>query len=116
MEEEMDREREDGVLVYGDGHKYKFRNNKSGAYVYSGKGHNHGVIVITKDTSDDELRELQRKMEAEGISFNYSKVKRNAAGEISRIKITTKNDNGSKSVISAQADDGEPIDEIIIQN
>lgn len=73
------------------------------------------AIMINKDTTDDELNKIKVEIKAKGITFNYSKVKRNQAGEITRIKITTNNGKGSKSSISVIGDDGEPIEEIYIE-
>jgi len=90
--------------------------NGRSSYTYSsdGEGAEH-AIIIDKDTSDSTLANIKTKMAAQGIVFNYSRVKRNANGEITRIKITTDNGKGSKSTISSSADDGEPIDDILIE-
>ncbi|MEL6811022.1 MAG: hypothetical protein AAFP76_06785, partial [Bacteroidota bacterium] len=73
------------------------------------------AIVITKNTSDARLQEIKSELAAKGVSFSYKKVRRNSQGEITRIKIETNNGKGSKSTISAMADDGEPIDDIVIE-
>ena len=53
--------------------------------------------LITKKTTDSELLELQKKYDAEGVSFSYNKLERNERNEITRISITIDNRNGSVS-------------------
>lgn len=104
------------AIVAEDEARVRRLKNKRGASVYSSGRNLDAVIVIDKDTTDDDLKEIQSNLSGEGKTFNYSKVKRNSAGEIVRIKITVNDGKGSKSTISASADDGEPINEIIIEN
>ncbi|MEM7086621.1 MAG: M56 family metallopeptidase [Bacteroidota bacterium] len=89
-------------------------NTNSFTYANNGEGVENAVI-IDKDTSDATLEKIKTKLAAKGITFNYSKVKRNSQGEITRIKITTNNGKGSKSTISSATDDGEPINDILIE-
>jgi bla regulator protein blaR1 len=92
-------------------------NSDNNVFVFSGDDHNvfNNAIMINKDTTDDALNKIKTEMKAEGITFNFSKVKRNDAGEITRIKITTDNGKGRKSTISIVGDDNEAIEEIFIE-
>lgn len=93
---------------------YRTRRGQ-GVRVYSDNTGMHSkAIVIDKDTTDSDLASMKEKLSSQGITFTYSKVKRNSSGEIVRIKIVTDNGKGNKSTIVTQADDGEPIDEILI--
>ena len=95
----------------------KYRSNsRGGTYIYKSDDHRfeHG-IMIDKNTTNEGLDKIKTKLKADGITFNYNKVKRNEAGEITRIKITTDNGKGKKSTISIIGDDGEPIDEIFME-
>jgi hypothetical protein len=92
------------------------KGNGRNSFTYSSDGNGaENAIIIDKDTSDSTLANIKTKLAAKGITFNYSKVKRNSQGEITRIKITTNNGKGSKSTISSSADDGEAIDDILIE-
>jgi beta-lactamase regulating signal transducer with metallopeptidase domain len=56
--------------------------------------------VITKNTTDKELKELKNEVKNEGATFNYSGLKRNADGEITAIKVDFKDkDNSASSTI-----------------
>jgi len=90
----------------GNSNSYSYSNNRGGA---------ENSVIIDKDTSDGALAKIKTKLAAKGVTFNYSKVKRNSQGEITRIKITTNNGKGSKSTISSSADDGEAINDILIE-
>ena len=79
-----------------------------------GEGAEH-AIIIDKDTSDKDLSKIRKKMKSKGIEFKYSKVKRNSNGEITGIKITVDNKKGSKKTIVTKADDGEPIEQMLIE-
>ena len=95
----------------------KYRSNsRGGTYIYKSDDHRfeHG-IMIDKNTTNEGLDKIKTKLKADGITFNYNKVKRNEAGEITRIKITTDNGKGKKSTISIIGDDGKPIEEIYIE-
>lgn len=54
-------------------------------------------VYITKYTTDADLAQIKKELAAEGVSFSYKRVKRNAAGEITGIKITLDNNEGSRS-------------------
>lgn len=114
-EKEMKERYKESAKAYG---RAKARSNsRNNTFIFSSDDDNvfESAIRIDKDTTDERLNEIKTKLNAEGSTFNYSKVKRNAAGEITRIKITTDNGRGSKSTIEIHGDDGEPIDEILIQ-
>jgi bla regulator protein blaR1 len=114
-EKEIRRRYVNSSKAYG---KAKTRSNSdNNVFVFSGDDDNvfNNAIMINKDTTDDALKKIKTKMMAEGITFNYSKVKRNEDGEITRIKITTDNGKGRKSTISIIGDDNEAIEEIFIE-
>jgi hypothetical protein len=73
------------------------------------------AIMIDKDTSDETLAKLKKKLAAQGVDFKYNKLKRNSIGEITSIRINVDNNKGSKQTIFAKTDDGEPIDELLIE-
>ena len=54
-------------------------------------------VYITKYTTDADLAQIKKELAAAGVSFSYKRVKRNAAGEITGIKITIDNNEGSRS-------------------
>ncbi|WP_299336086.1 M56 family metallopeptidase [uncultured Psychroserpens sp.] len=62
-------------------------------------------IIITKDTTDEELKTIQSELKKEGITFDYSGVKRNDKGEITSIKTDFKNDKNSSNY-NIKGDDG----------
>ncbi|MEM7186673.1 MAG: M56 family metallopeptidase [Bacteroidota bacterium] len=111
LEEAVERE----IAIAEEGAKWRRLRGSAGEIVVI-DGDNDDLFVITKNTSDSELKDLKREMAALGTTFNYSKVKRNSSGELTRIKVTTNDGKGSKSVVTALADDGEPISDIIIRN
>jgi bla regulator protein blaR1 len=114
-EKEFIRRYKESSKAYG---KAKTRSNsKDNVFIFSSDDDNvfNNTIMINKDTTDNELNKIKTKMKAKGITFNFSKVKRNEAGEITRIKITTNNGKGRKSNISIIGDDDEAIEEIFIE-
>ena len=98
-------EAEDNIFVVSSG------KGKSGKLMLSDSDHH---IRIDKNTTDASLEKMKSKLGAKGVDFKYSKLKRNANGEITSIRITVDNNKGSKQTISAQADDGKPIDDLLI--
>ncbi len=66
---------------------------------------------INKDTTNEELLELQKSYGTENISFAYKNVKRNERGEITKISISIDNRHGSVSTSTFGNGDG-PINEI----
>ena len=65
-------------------------------------------LVIDKNSSEDELKkEAKRLKEEHGVTLKYSKIKRNANGEITGIKVEYKDKNGNKGV--SQVNGKEPI-------
>ncbi len=89
------------------------RFNKN--YTQNNVQHQSRTLIIDKNMSDADLKELKNDLKSHGVSFQYSKLRRNAKGEISRIKITVDNGKGSKSTTMTQADDGASIDHIAIE-
>ena len=64
-----------------------------------------GDVVITKNTTDAELEQIKRELAAEGVDFSYKRVKRNASGEITGIRISLDNNQGSKSSTQVSGQD-----------
>jgi len=62
-------------------------------------------IVITKDTTDEQLQELQNQLKSKGITLTYTNVKRNSNSEITSIKTDFKSDNHSSNY-NIKGDDG----------
>ena len=89
-------------------------DSSRGELAVYGDGAEH-AIVIDKDTSDKDLAKIKKKLKAKGVEFKYSKVKRNSNDEITGIKITVDNKKGSKKTIVTKADDGEPIEHMLIE-
>jgi hypothetical protein len=73
-----------------------------------------GSIIINKNTTDAELPKMKIDLATKNIDFDYKNVKRNSEGEITSLKISTKDNNGSKTSTAINGDDDEPIDQIII--
>ncbi|WP_435579587.1 M56 family metallopeptidase [Gilvibacter sp.] len=74
---------------------YARRTNSRTTATVSGYGVSD--VYITKNTTDAELEQIKKELAAEGVSFTYKRVRRNAAGEITGIKITLDNNKGSRS-------------------
>ncbi len=53
--------------------------------------------LITKNTTDLELIQIQKSYDVENISFNYKNIQRNDENQITHISITIDNRNGSIS-------------------
>lgn len=70
------------------------------------------TLVITKDTSLEELQDIKSKMKNRGLEFNYSNVVYNDKKEITSISISYKdaNNNSGNYSVASQA----PINDIII--
>lgn len=105
-------------------HKNLAKQHRNISVVRSGNGntrtyrtsHNSDhSIILDKDTTDATLQTMKKNLAAKGISFSFSKVKRNKHGELTRIKIDVNDGKGSKQSIFTKTDDGEPIDEMVIQ-
>ena len=71
------------------------------------------LIRITKKSTKADLEKLKNDFKAKGISFSYNGVKRNDAGEITKIKLKIKDNKGSSSS-SAYDGEGQAIDNILI--
>ncbi|MFK7783191.1 M56 family metallopeptidase [Psychroserpens sp.] len=54
-------------------------------------------IIITKNTSDDDLQNIEKELKSKGITFDYSGVKRNSDGEIISISTEFKNSENSSN-------------------
>lgn len=69
-------------------------------------------IVITKNTTEKQLKAIKKDLKRDGVKINFKKVKRNSKGEITSIKIiaTSKNSNMSYS-----SSDSNGIEEVTIK-
>ncbi len=72
-------------------------------------------IVITKNTTDAQLKTMKAELSERGIDFNYKRIKRNDNGEITSLKATFDNGKGSKISKSIQTDDDEGINMIEVE-
>ena len=69
-------------------------------------------VVVDKNTSDEQLQqETKRVKEQHGIKLKFSKIKRNASGEIIAIKAEYKDQHGKTEVTQVKSD--EPIQPIV---
>ncbi len=69
-------------------------------------------VVVDKNTSDEQLQqETKRVKEQHGIKLKFSKIKRNASGEIIAIKAEYKDQDGKTGVTQVKSD--EPIQPIV---
>lgn len=82
-------------------------------FVYSDSNHSEHAI-ITKNTTDAELKQMKKDLSAKGITINYKRVKRNSRGEITSIKLDVKDGKG-RSQTSIRSDTDKAIDDIIIE-
>ena len=71
------------------------------------------MIMITKDTSDDELKDISKKMADKGITLKFKGVKRNSNDEITAISITAKTKNSNASYSESDDDAIDPIKIVI---
>ena len=51
------------------------------------------IIMITKNMSNDELKDITKKYDKQGIQLKFKSIKRNDAGEITSISISAKTEN-----------------------
>ncbi len=71
------------------------------------KNDNVEIQTIDKNTSSEDLKTMKSDFKSKNIDFNYSKLKRNKEGEITRIKISLNDNDGNKS--SSTFDKGESV-------
>lgn len=69
---------------------------------------------ITKDTTDAELEAIKLKLAAKGTVIDFNRLKRNANGEIIRIKINLKDNKGNKQSIVKKSDTDDVIGDVLI--
>ena len=67
------------------------------------------AIMISKNTSDQELKDISSKYEKKGIHLKFKGVKRNSAGEITSIDISAKTDNSRVSYNTSEDEGIDPI-------
>lgn len=59
---------------------------------------------ITKNTTDQQLKEIKESLKKDGIEFNYKNVKRNAQNEITGINVTYKDKDGNTGNYALSSD------------
>lgn len=59
---------------------------------------NGGPLVISKNSSDADLKKQAAKLKEKGVTLKVSKLKRNSRGEITSIKVECKDKDGNKTV------------------
>ena len=79
---------------------------KGQSYAIAGYS-SRGGVTIDKDTTDEELAKYKQELARHGVEFDYKRVKRNDAGEITSLKYTVKK-NGEESQTSIKSN-GKPI-------
>ena len=79
---------------------------KGQSYAVAGYS-SRGGVTIDKDTTDEELARYKQELARHGVEFDYKRVKRNDAGEITSLKYTVKK-NGEESQTSIKSN-GKPI-------
>ena len=67
------------------------------------------IIVVTKDTSDDELDEISKNFKKKGITIKFKNVKRNKSDEITSIDIVAKTKKSNATFGKSQDDAIHPI-------
>ncbi len=80
-------------------------NNNNDTFVFVERSNSKTVyetqeVMIDKSMSNAKLDHIESQLEAMGIDAKFSKVRRNKAGEITSIKISLDDNNGSKSTSS----------------
>ncbi|RMA57856.1 M56 family metallopeptidase [Ulvibacter antarcticus] len=96
MQTRMDSMRGDHVAHENHTHKMSKAHEKHSKRTQANLSPEH-LKHITKDDSDADLDALVNEFNADGISFSYGGLKRNEAGEITKIKLKLDNNNGSVS-------------------
>ncbi len=71
-------------------------------------------LAIDKNMSDAALEELKNDLTDDGIQIDFSKIRRNKQGELTRIKVTVETEN-SKQTMVAEGEGGEPINVLRMQ-
>lgn len=73
------------------------------------------VVKITKDTSKEELDQIEKDLEAKGMKFSYSNLDYNSNNEITSIRIKYGDKaSGSSGSYHVKGDDDEPIKNIYV--
>jgi len=115
------RDEEDNIFVTAEGNggnlfTYRTHDDHDGDDIFVIRDSDHmskQVVIITKNSSDADLLKMKADLMEQGVKFKYSKLKRNAQGEITRIKITVDDNKGSSSTVSAEGKDGGPIKKLV---
>jgi len=119
MREEIEERREEieahraEILEEAKAHVRAQRAQATQAYAQIARRADAQIIVITKDTSVDEIKRIKNRLKGEGFSFTFTKVKRNDRGEITSYKLTFKDNKGTSST-STHKSSGTPIEPIRI--
>ncbi|WP_299099389.1 M56 family metallopeptidase [uncultured Winogradskyella sp.] len=70
---------------------------------------NNGTLFyISKNSTDDSLESYKMELSKKGIIVKYSKIRRNKLNEITSLKISISNNNGSKSSGNWKSNSGIP--------
>ncbi|MEP0266510.1 M56 family metallopeptidase [Dokdonia sp.] len=71
-------------------------------------------IMITKNTTDDQIKSITSELKSQGITFSLTKVKRNSKGEITSYKMKFNNNKGTESVSQKKSNNDSPIETLHI--
>lgn len=103
-----------GVIIIEDNkhneikHSETLSNNKDVDFKLNGENES---FVITKKSSNDDLKFYQSILEKTGFIMTYSKIKRNNNGEITQIHLKLKKDNDE---VEKTISENEAIEDILI--
>ncbi len=103
--EEMEAQREEVKE-----HLAEMRTQHSDQWNHS----NSENIIITKDTTDDQIKSITSELKSQGITFSLTKIKRNNKGEITSYKMKFNNNNGTESVSQKKTNSDSPIESLHI--
>ncbi len=90
----------DGVIVINTKNKgtWEIKTEVNSVhFIGDDKSEKMALYYITKTATDAILNQHKSALKQKGIEMNYSKLKRNKAGEIMSIKISLKDSNGKQS-------------------
>jgi len=108
--------KKEGQKQYGD-------DGKDGVLIFDGKTSinttseigNEIIATITKNTTKEELDQIEKDLTVNGMEFSYSNLDFNSANEITSIKIKYRNKSkGDSGVYYSKGDDNDPIKPIYI--
>ena len=88
------------VIEVVEGSPNVFTTEGTYAYVLSDADDGLAEFIVTKNSTDADLKRQKSELKQLGIDAKFSKVRRNKTGEITSIKITLNDNNGNKSTSS----------------